>query len=59
MIVCSIYYDKTHFRKVYDHKYTPKKNEINFAYVGFCFDTLLNPNKNKIYFNDYAIYDLD
>ena len=59
MIVCSIYYDKTRFRKVYDHKYTPKKNEINFAYVGFDFGTLLNPNKNKICFTDYVIYDLD
>ena len=26
-----IYYDKNGYKRVYDHKYTPKQNEINFA----------------------------
>jgi hypothetical protein len=60
MIVCSIYYDKTHFRKVIDYKYTPKKNEINFAYVGPSYlETIINPEEHKVCFNEYVIWDLD
>ena len=31
LIACSTYYNKKWLRKVIDYKYTPKKNEINFA----------------------------
>ena len=30
-IASAIYYDKKGFKRVIDHRYTPKKNEINFA----------------------------
>ena len=31
LIAYSTYYDKKHCKQVYDYKYDPKKNEINFA----------------------------
>ena len=33
-IASAIYYNKDGFKRVYDYKYTPKKNEINFAFAG-------------------------
>ena len=59
LIACSTYYDQNGFRKVIDYKYTPKKNEINFAYAGCQFETLINPDKNKFYGTEYVIWDLD
>ena len=59
-IASSIYYDKKGFRKVKDHKYTPKKNEINFAYAREDFSTIKdNPNKNRFYGTEYVIWDLN
>ena len=60
LIACSTYYDQNGFRKVIDYKYTPKKNEINFAYAG-CehLETLINPDKSKFYGTEYVIWDLD
>ncbi len=49
LIACSIYYDRNGFRKVNDYKYTPKKNEIIFAYAGAKTETLINPDKTKFY----------
>ena len=59
LIACSIYFDKKKFRKVNDYKYTPKKNEINFAYAGANFETLINPDFNKFVGTEYIIWDLD
>ena len=61
MIVCWIYYDKNKFLWVnnYHTRERPNKNDINFAYVDYNMDTLLNSEMNKICFHDYAIYDLD
>ena len=59
LIACSIYYDKKGFRIVTDYKYTPKKNEINFAYAGFDFKTLINPDFSKFVGTEYVIWDLD
>ena len=59
-IASSIYYDKKGFRKVKDYKYTPKKNEINFAYAKEDFSTIKdNPNKNRFYGTEYVIWDLN
>ena len=60
LIACSTYYDRNGFKQVYDEKYTPKKNEINFAYAG-CekLETLINPDKSKFYGTEYVIWDLD
>ena len=59
-IASSIYYDKKGFRRVIDHKYTPKKNEINFAYAGSKFETIRgNPDKKKFYGTEYVIWDLE
>ena len=58
MIACSIYYDKTHWKHVYDYTYTPKKNEINFAYAGAEFETLKELDKKKFYGTEYVIWDL-
>ena len=59
-IASSIYYDKTGFRQVKDHKYTPKKNEINFAYAKEDFSTIKNyPDKTKFFGTEYVIWDLE
>ena len=59
-IASSIYYDQKGFRRVIDYKYTPKKNEINFAYAREDFSTIKdNPNKNKFYGTEYVIWDLE
>ena len=31
LIASSVYYDQEKFKRVYDYKYDPKQNEINFA----------------------------
>ena len=59
LIVCSIYYNRKGFRKVTDYKYTPKKNEINFAYAGPKFETLVKPDFSKFVGTEYVIWDLD
>ena len=59
-IANSIYYDKNGFRKVNDEKYTPKKNEINFAYAKEDTSTILNePDEHEFYGTEYVIWDLD
>ena len=61
LIACSVYFDKKGFRRVIDYKYTPKKNEINFAYAGAQFETIVDPkpNFNKFVGTEYVIWDLD
>ena len=61
LIASSIYYDKTKFKRVFDYKYTPKKNEINFAYAGCKFETLKEKeiDKTKFYGTEYVIWDLN
>ena len=60
LIACSIYYDKKGFRHVKDHKYTPKKNEINFAYAKEDFSTIKEyPDKRKFFGTEYVIWDLE
>ena len=59
LIACSIYFDKNRFRKVIDYKYTPQKNEINFAYAGAQFETLVNPDFRKFVGTEYVIWELD
>ena len=59
-IASSIYYDKNGFRRVNDHKYTPKKNEINFAYAKEDFSTIKkDPKINKFFGTEYVIWELD
>ena len=58
MIACSVYYDKSHWKQVYDYKYDPKKNEINFAYAGANFETLHKLDKTKFYGTEYVIWEL-
>ena len=54
------YYDKKGFRKVIDHLYTPKKNEINFAYAKGDFSTIKGePDRTKFYGTEYVIWDLN
>jgi len=50
---------KKGLKKVVNHKYTPKKNEINFAYAGAHFETLIEPDFNKFVGTEYIIWDLD
>ena len=60
LIANSIYYNKKGFRQVYDYKYTPKKNEINFALAKSDFSTIKGePDKSKFYGTEYVIWDLD
>ena len=61
MIACSTYYDKNGLKRVYDYKYTPSKNEINFAYVDAESATIRdnNPDFTKFVGVEYVIYDLD
>ena len=57
MIANSIYYNKEGFSHVYDHRYNPKKNEINFAYADAKLDTIKkpDPDKTKFYGTEYVI----
>ena len=59
LIACSVYYDEKGYRKVINYKYTPKKNEINFAYAGAHFETLINPDFKRFVGTEYVIWDLD
>ena len=60
LIACSIYYNKDGFRKVKDYKYTPKKNEINFAYAKEDFSTIEKyPDENQFFGTEYVIWDLE
>ena len=59
LIACSIYYNKKGYKQVYDYKYDPKKNEINFAYADAEFETLHDVDKTKFYGTEYVIGDLD
>ena len=59
LIACSIYYNRNGYRKVKDSKYTPKKNEINFAYAGADLETIIIPDKRKFVGTEYVIWDLD
>jgi len=56
-----IYYDKNGFKRVYDHKYNPKKNEINFALADSETKTIFSeqPDKSKFYGTEYVIYDFE
>ena len=59
LIASYTYYNKNGFRKVNDYKYTPKKNEINFAYADAFFETIDKPDWNKFVGTEYVIWDLD
>ena len=59
LIACSTYYNKNGYKQVYDYKYDPKKNEINFAYAGAKTETLNRLDKSKFYGTEYVIWDLD
>ena len=60
LISCSVYYDEKGYRKVKDYKYTPKKNEINFAYAKEDFSTIKgNPDYSKFFGTEYVIWDLE
>ena len=61
LIASAVYYDKKGFKRVYDYKYTPKKNEVNFAYAGMNhLETIKgNPDKKKFFGTEFVIYDLD
>ena len=59
LIVSSTYYDKNKLRKVKDSSYTPKKNEINFAYTDSFFETIDDyPDKTKFYGTEFVIWEL-
>jgi len=59
LIACYVYYDEKGFRIVTNSKYTPKKNEINFAYAGARFETIIEPDFNKFVGTEYVIWDLN
>ena len=54
-----IYYNKNGFKRVYDYDYTPKTNEINFAYANSETKTILTdkPDRTKFYGTEYVIFD--
>jgi len=60
-IASSIYYNKYGFRRVYDSIYTPKKNEINFAYANSHWDTIYDeyPDRTKFVGTEFVINDPD
>ena len=59
LVACSTYYDKKGLRKVSDNKYTPKKNEINFAYLKTNFEPVINPDFREFVLNEYVINNFD
>ena len=56
-----IYYNKNGLRRVYDHKYNPAKNEINFALANSETETIHTekPDKSKFYGTEYVINELN
>ena len=59
-IANSIYYDKKGFKRVTDKEYSPKKNEINFAYAsGDCKTIYDDPDETKFYGTEYVIWELE
>ena len=61
-IASSIFDDKIHFKRVYDHTYDQKKNEINFALAGANKGETIkdrNPAKDKFTGTEYVIWDYD
>jgi hypothetical protein len=61
-IISAIYYNKKGFKRVYNNDYTPKKNEINFAYGGMnTLETIYEKelDKTKFYGTEYVINDLN
>lgn len=59
LIACCIYYNKDGWRQVYDEKYDPQKNEINFALVDAETETLIEPDRTKFVGTEYVIWDLN
>ena len=59
-IASAIYYNRNGFRRVLNSDYTPKTNEINFAYAGM--DSLKtitgNVDEKKFYGTEFVIDDL-
>ena len=61
-IASAIYYNKDGFKRVYDYKYTPKKNEINFAYAGMNNLETINeekPDQSKFFGTEFVINELE
>ena len=60
-VVSIIYYNQQGFKRVYDYKKDPKKNEINFALVDSETRTIKdeNPDKKKFVGREYVINDLN
>ena len=60
-VVSLIYYNQNGFKRVYDHKKDPEKNEINFALVDGRTKTILeeNPDKKKFVGREFVINDLN
>ena len=59
LIACSTYYDRKGRKHVYNAKYDPKKNEINFAYANAIFDTIKEADQTKFYGTEYVIGELE
>ena len=59
-IASAIYYNKNGFRRVYDSGYTPKTNEINFAYAGMnSLETIKGKvDEKRFYGTEFVIDDL-
>ena len=56
-----VYYNQNGFKRVYNHKKDPKKNEINFALVDSKTKTIFeeNPDNKKFIGREYVINDLN
>ena len=58
-IANATYYNKNCKNRVVDFKYTPKTNEINYAYANANTKTIQEkPDKTKFYAKEYVIWDL-
>ena len=60
-IVSAVYFNKQKFKRVYDYKYDPQKDEINFAYADANFDTIKEekPDRRKFVGTEYVIGCMD
>ena len=59
-IASAIYYNKDGFKRVYNSNYTPKKNEINFAYAGMNkLETIKEeiPDQSKFFGTEFVIFE--
>ena len=59
MVSSLVYFNREGFRHVYDDKYTPKKNEINFGFADCTTRRIKGIDKSKFYGTEFVVWDFN